>query len=80
MSKDDVKKYPVMTLDELPAKLIPWVDKRINVLESNMNKKIEDSIKPCAKTAIRQNNHSAAIRVLYLLVVSIIISMFITGC
>ena len=79
MTKDN-SQYPVMDLADIPVKTLELVDARLTTFENTMADQAVERDTMLAGVATRSLNTQAGLRVLYMLVGGIILTMLLTGC
>lgn len=78
--KDNVKEYPVMTPEDYPQKMLIWLDRRLDGMEERMTNKNEERDQMIARTARRSVRTQANVRVIWLALLGVFMTIFLTSC
>jgi len=78
--KDDTCKYPVMDLSDIPEKTSELVDKKLQAFEKRQVERDQARDLMWESVAKRGVNTQAGLRILYLIVGGMIVSLLLTGC
>ena len=78
--KDNVKEYPVMTPEDYPQKMLIWFDGRLDDMEQRMTNKNEERDAMIARTARRSVRTQANVRVIWLALLGVFMTIFLTSC